>query len=86
MSPHKENDDECATDAMQRSDRTRAVSGRCDHFLPFHCRHSACTVQVWRERARQRQTLATLNDRMLADIGIDRVAANPEASKPYWRS
>ena len=61
-------------------------AGAIISFLSTAAIRTACTVQVWRERARQRQTLATLIDRMLADIGIDRVAANAEASKPYWRS
>ncbi|MDD9914923.1 MAG: DUF1127 domain-containing protein [Rhodospirillaceae bacterium] len=61
-------------------------AGAIMSFLSTAAIRTACTVQVWRERARQRQTLATLNDRMLADIGIDRVAANVEASKPFWRA
>ncbi len=44
-----------------------------------------CTVQVWRERTRQRQRLATLDDRMLKDIGINRLTARMEVTKPFWR-
>jgi len=58
-------------------------AGAIISFLSTAAIRTACTVQVWRERARQCQTL---NDRMLADIGIDRVAANAEASKPFWRA
>ncbi len=39
----------------------------------------------WRERAWQRQTLGKLSDHMLRDIGISRVDAAREASKPFWR-
>jgi len=41
-------------------------------------------LRLWRERSRQRRRLAELDDRMLRDIGFDRVAALEEASKPFW--
>lgn len=41
-------------------------------------------VTDWRERARQRAILATLDDRMLRDVGIDRASASREAGKPFW--
>ena len=40
---------------------------------------------VWQERSRSRFELAQLNDRMLRDIGLSRVDALREASKPFWR-
>ena len=36
-------------------------------------------------RARQRRTLAGLNDFMLRDLGITREEALGEADKPFWR-
>ena len=39
----------------------------------------------WIERARQRQALAGLEDRMLRDIGITRVEVARECEKPFWR-
>jgi uncharacterized protein YjiS (DUF1127 family) len=42
-------------------------------------------VLSWIERARQRQTLAELDDQMLRDVGITRVEAAREAGKPFWR-
>ena len=39
----------------------------------------------WLERARSRRQLAELDDRMLADIGIDRATAQSEADRPFWR-
>lgn len=40
---------------------------------------------AWHERALQRHQLAEMDERMLADIGIDRAAAIGEAEKPFWR-
>ena len=40
---------------------------------------------LWRERARTRRLLGTLDDRMLHDIGIDRGAAEREETTPFWR-
>ncbi len=43
------------------------------------------TLFTWRERARQRRHLASLEDRLLKDMGISRADAGREASKPFWR-
>ena len=42
-------------------------------------------LQSATERARQRQVLAALDDRVLRDIGLSRAAAEREAGKPFWR-
>jgi uncharacterized protein YjiS (DUF1127 family) len=42
-------------------------------------------VREWRRRARDRTSLAALDDRMLADIGITRADAEFLSSKPFWR-
>jgi uncharacterized protein YjiS (DUF1127 family) len=42
-------------------------------------------LSLWRERARSRRHLATFDDRMLADIGVERATALHEAEKPFWR-
>jgi uncharacterized protein YjiS (DUF1127 family) len=47
---------------------------------------AASNLPAWRERGRQRAMLATLDDRMLRDIGIDRARAQREAEKPFWES
>jgi uncharacterized protein YjiS (DUF1127 family) len=39
----------------------------------------------WRRRAKDRAQLATLSDRMLADIGITRAEARFQSDKPFWR-
>jgi len=41
-------------------------------------------VETWLEISRQRRTLATLDDRLLKDIGISRASANAEANRPFW--
>jgi uncharacterized protein YjiS (DUF1127 family) len=43
------------------------------------------TVAVWRERARQRRALATMDDYLLRDIGLTRADVDHEAGKPFWR-
>ena len=42
-------------------------------------------VSTWIERVHQRRALASLDDRLLRDIGITRVDAVREAKKPFWR-
>ncbi len=41
-------------------------------------------VARWRSHARQRQALARLDDRLLADIGLTRDAQMVECSKLFW--
>ena len=43
------------------------------------------TLQMWYQRSRQRRRLARLDNYLLRDIGIDRIAAMEEISKPFWR-
>jgi uncharacterized protein YjiS (DUF1127 family) len=38
----------------------------------------------WRRRARDRASLAALDERMLADIGISRAEAEFLSNKPFW--
>jgi uncharacterized protein YjiS (DUF1127 family) len=47
---------------------------------------SVQTLQTWYERSRQRRRLARLDDRLLRDIGLDRVTVMEEISKPFWRA
>lgn len=37
-------------------------------------------------RMDQRRRLASLDDRLLADMGLDRVDAMAEARKPFWQA
>jgi uncharacterized protein YjiS (DUF1127 family) len=43
-------------------------------------------VREWRERARSRRALLTLDDYMLRDLGIDRATAQYMGSRPFWRA
>jgi len=42
-------------------------------------------LREWRQRSKSRAQLATLDDRMLADIGISRADAEFLANRPFWR-
>lgn len=48
-------------------------------------KHALGTVQSWRRRARERDELGALSDRMLSDIGITRADAIFLSSKPFWK-
>ena len=43
------------------------------------------TLREWRRRSRERQQLASLDERMLADIGLTRGDAEFLINKPFWR-
>jgi uncharacterized protein YjiS (DUF1127 family) len=47
------------------------------------CRRARALVAAWRSLARQRQALARLDDRLLADIGLTREAQMVECSKLF---
>ena len=46
----------------------------------------AATLDIWRQRIKQRNTLTELNTRLLADIGISEAQRLAEISKPFWRA
>lgn len=41
-------------------------------------------VILWVTRRRERLALAELDDRLLRDIGVDRLMALHEAGRPFW--
>ena len=41
---------------------------------------------TWRQRARQRKELASLDARTLHDLGLSPSEVNFEVNKPFWRS
>lgn len=43
------------------------------------------TLRTWRRRSRERSELASLDERMLRDIGITRADAEFLSSKPFWK-
>lgn len=42
-------------------------------------------LRAWSARARERRSLAGLNDDLLRDLGISRADADAESRKPFWR-
>ena len=49
-------------------------------------RNSLETVRTWQRRSDARARLLELDDRLLADIGINRADALLEARKPFWKA
>lgn len=43
------------------------------------------TVLYWHERMKSRRMLASLDERMLRDVGLDQATAQREADRPFWR-
>ena len=43
------------------------------------------TLREWRQRSRDRNQLASFDDRMLRDIGLTRGDVFREINKPFWR-
>lgn len=41
-------------------------------------------LRRWAALSRQRRTLAQLDDRLLADVGLDRAAAARESARWFW--
>jgi uncharacterized protein YjiS (DUF1127 family) len=48
------------------------------------CRRARALVAAWRSFARQREALARLDGRLLADIGLTREVQMVECSKLFW--
>ncbi|MFI4989062.1 MAG: DUF1127 domain-containing protein [Alphaproteobacteria bacterium] len=44
------------------------------------------TLSLWSERAGQRRALASVDDRMVKDLGRGRADVVVEAYKPFWRT
>ncbi|HZP78413.1 MAG TPA: DUF1127 domain-containing protein [Pseudolabrys sp.] len=42
-------------------------------------------LSLWAARVRQRSELAHLDERLRADIGVTRLQAEREISKPFWQ-
>ncbi|MBI1774575.1 MAG: DUF1127 domain-containing protein [Proteobacteria bacterium] len=53
---------------------------------PLQCGRWFLKILIqWEDRARERHQLLTMDDRMLRDIGVDRLTARGEYTKPFWR-
>ncbi len=55
------------------------------HNLDRRVRETVAQLSFWRNRAASRSLLASLDDRMLRDIGLDRASADEESRTPFWR-
>ncbi len=67
---------------VQRQPRMAQVSW--EKMLRLCRRACAVVVAAWRSRARQRDSLAQLDDHLLADIGLTREAQLVDCAKPFW--
>jgi uncharacterized protein YjiS (DUF1127 family) len=66
---------------------TRAVliTWAAFEFIAAFAGYALMVVLSWQERARQRRTLASLDDRLLRDIGIGRADVDRELRKQFWQ-
>ena len=71
----------------QRIGAAGAVSVPGAFFAGFGTtvRRAMDVLLEWQSRARDRQTLASLSDRMLDDLGISPDDVLRETDKPFWR-
>jgi len=44
------------------------------------------TLILWQDRANQRRQLASLDDRLLRDMGLSRADVERESALPFWRA
>jgi len=51
---------------------------------PFALPPISALFATWADRARMRQHLARMDDRLLRDIGLSRLDAKREINKPFW--
>lgn len=65
---------------------TTAATGLLAPALADAARRGLATLRLWRERAEERRRLAEFPDYLLKDMGLTRVQAQAEASKPFWRA
>jgi uncharacterized protein YjiS (DUF1127 family) len=63
--------------AVPRHRRRRAASDLTGRVLAI--------LREWRRRAHDRAELASLDDRMLKDIGLTRTDGEFVSNKPFWR-
>jgi len=43
------------------------------------------TTRTWKQRRNDRASLATMEPRILRDMGLNQMQAMREARKPFWR-
>lgn len=57
------------------------VNGAAGHLTAAFGR-----LMAWQRRAEMRHRLASLDDHMLADMGLTRADVDAEVTKPFWRA
>ena len=55
-------------------------------YLASTVRRATVLLRTWTARARQRNTLARLDDRLLQDAGISPAARALEVGKSFWQA
>lgn len=50
----------------------------------FVAKHLGQVIGLWLARRRERMALTEMDERLLRDIGIDRLTAQFEADRPFW--
>lgn len=53
--------------------------------MPVLLAHIPAVLAKWQTRATQRSHLATLDERLLRDMGLSQTQALEEIAKPFWR-
>jgi len=54
--------------------------------LSYAAKRALVTLQIWRDRVRQRRELAQWTDRDLHDVGLSWTDIALEVRKPFWRA
>ena len=67
--------------ARPTADQGRTLASRTGDFLI----RVFDVLGEWQDRTRSRRALASLDGRMLSDIGVGWGEAGEEAAKPFWR-
>lgn len=72
-----------ATNQSRAADSTALLLWQ---WLRFASRVALERVLLWHQRIEARNRLKTLDDRMLADIGVSRFEVEAECKKPFWKA
>ncbi|WP_108880831.1 DUF1127 domain-containing protein [Anderseniella sp. Alg231-50] len=72
--------------AVPRISVSKSASGSWSATALRWTGNASGQLAQWHERAKQRRQLSELNDRQLADIGVSRIDASNESSKPFWQA
>ena len=54
--------------------------------VSFDSQQIVDTLDEWSRNYSTRRELRNLDDKQLTDIGVDRITAQRESNKPFWRS